>query len=262
MERAAQPLRPAGVFMNDVMVRPSLISMLAFVAIVMAVSLAFPAAVWSGTLKASGPEAARRSALWACGGTLGVLGGSALLAGSGALLALPNGLAVMVYFVLSVAGAAVLALSPLGRRMALGLPLHTLVGFQLFRLPLELVLHRWYMEGVLPVQMTYEGDNFDVLTGLLALLMTPLVYLGKLGRRAVWAFNLIGAALLVNVATIAVRSSPVPLRTYMQEPPLLLALHAPYTWIVPVCVAGALFGHLIAFRRLLSPEPAVGASGA
>jgi hypothetical protein len=59
-----------------------------------------------------------------------------------------------------------------------------------------------------------------------------------------------------------VRSSPVPLRTYTNEPPVLLALHAPFTWIVPVCVAGALFGHLITFRRLLGTEPVLGASGA
>ncbi len=248
--------------MDYVMVRPSLISTLAFVVVVVAVALAFPAGVWFGTLRSGGPVAARRSALRACAGTLGVLAGSALLAESGALTRLPNGLGGMMYFVLCTAGAGVLAFMPLGQSMAQGLPLYALIGFQVFRLPLELVLHRWYMEGVLPVQMTYEGHNFDVVTGLLALLVSPLVYLGKLGRRAGWAFNLVGTALLVNVASIAVRSSPVPLRTYLQEPPLLLALQAPYTWILPVCVAGALFGHLLTFRHLLRSEAALGASGA
>ena len=248
--------------MDHVMVRPSLISTLAFVGIVVAVSLAFPAAVWLGALRASGAAAARRSALWACGATLGVLAVSALLAESGALARSASGIGLIAYFVLCTAGAALLAFSPLGQSVALGVPLYALVGFQAFRLPLELVLHRWYMEGVLPVQMTYEGHNFDVATGLLALLLSPLVYSGKLGRRAVWAFNLIGTALLVNVATIAVRSSPVPLRTYLDEPPLLLALQAPYTWILPVCVSGALLGHLITFRRLAGTEPALGASGA
>jgi hypothetical protein len=89
------------------------------------------------------------------------------------------------------------------------------------------------------------------------------MYYGKLGRRAAWFFNLAGAALLANVAAIAVRSSPVPLRSYMNEPPVLLALHAPFTWILPVCVSGALFGHLVTFRRLLGSEPElIGASGA
>ena len=155
-------------------------------------------------------------------------------------------------------GAVALAFSGVGQRVAQNLPLYALVGFQVFRLPLELVLHRWYMEGVLPVQMTYAGRNFDVLTGLLALVVAPLMYFGMLSRRAAWVFNLIGSALLVNVASIAVRSSPVPLRAYMNEPPVLLALHAPFTWIVPVCVAGALFGHLITFRRLLGTEPVLG----
>ena len=60
--------------------------------------------------------------------------------------------------------------------------------------------------------------------------------------------------LLLNVGSIALRSSPVPLRTFMNEPPVLLALHAPYTWIVPVCVGGALLGHLLGFRRAFGSE--------
>jgi hypothetical protein len=244
------------------MVRPSLISTIAFLAIVVVVALAFPAAVWLGTLRTSGAGPARRSALRACGATLAVLAVSAGLAESGAL-ALPHGLGVIAYIVVCNVGATVLAFSALGQRMAQSIPLYALVGFHVFRLPLELVLHQWYMEGVLPVQMTYAGHNFDIVTGLLALLMSPLMYYGKLSRRAAWFFNLVGAALLANVASIAVRSSPVPLRSYLNEPPVLLALHAPFTWIVPVCVSGALFGHLITFRRLFGSEPELlGASGA
>ncbi|HTV24489.1 MAG TPA: hypothetical protein VMG12_37620, partial [Polyangiaceae bacterium] len=219
------------------MVRPSLISTIAFLVIVVAVALAFPAAVWLGTLRTSGPEPARRSALRACAATLAVLAASALLAESGALASVPHGLGVVAYFVICNAGAALLAFSGVGQRMAQTLPLYALVGFHLFRLPLELVLHQWYMEGVLPVQMTYAGQNFDIATGLLALFIAPLMYYGKLSRRAAWLFNLIGSALLANVASIAVRSSPVPLRTYLNEPPVLLALNAPFTWILPVCVS-------------------------
>src|SRR5262245_42020960 len=162
--------------MDYVMVRPSLISTIAFLMIVVAVALAFPAAVWLGTLRASGPGPARRSALRTCGATLAVLAVSALLAESGALAAVPRGLGVMAYFVVCNAGAALLAFSGLGQRMALTLPLYALVGFHVFRLPLELVLHQWYMEGVLPVQMTYAGHNFDIVTGLLAFFIAPLMY--------------------------------------------------------------------------------------
>jgi hypothetical protein len=237
-----------------VMVRPSLLSTLFFLAIVVTVALALPAAVWVGSVGTLGPAAARRSALRACIATLLVLGVSALLAESGALALPAHGLGIMLYFLACNGAAVALAFSKLGQRLAQHLPLYALVGFQVFRLPLELVLHQWYMEGVLPVQMTYSGHNFDIFTGLLAAALAPLMYLGKLARKAAWAFNLVGTGLLVNVASIAVRSSPLPLRTYTNEPPVLLALQAPYTWILPVCVAGALLGHLLTFRHLLGAE--------
>src|SRR5262245_45865536 len=46
----------------------------------------------------------------------------------------------------------VLVFSPLGRRWAGALPIAGLVGFQLFRLPVELILWRLHREGILPVQ--------------------------------------------------------------------------------------------------------------
>ena len=66
-----------------------------------------------------------------------------------------------------------LALSPLGRRLAHGLPLWALVGFQAMRLPLEIVLHLWGEQGVAPPQMTWSGQNLDVITGVVCLLVAP-----------------------------------------------------------------------------------------
>jgi len=62
------------------------------------------------------------------------------------------------------------------------------------------------------------------------------------------AFNLIGLPLLVNVARIAALPSPVPFRSYLQGPPVLLAFHLPYGFIAPFCVGRALFGQRLVFR--------------
>ena len=62
-----------------------------------------------------------------------------------------------------------LARSRSARASSSGLPIAALVGVQAFRLPLELVLARWKNQGVIPVQMTFEGHNFDIVTGVLAL---------------------------------------------------------------------------------------------
>ena len=143
-----------------------------------------------------------------------------------------------------------LAFSRVGERVVGAVPVAALVGFQAFRLPLELVLHRFYDEGVIPVQMTYSGANFDIVTGVLAVVCGLGLWRGVAGRMVVWAFNCMGLGLLGAVVRIAVLSAPTPMRVYMNDPPVQLIFHAPYTWILSVCVAGALLGHLLVFRWL------------
>jgi hypothetical protein len=46
------------------------------------------------------------------------------------------------------------------------MPLLTLVGLQSFRLPLQLALHRAAEQGIIPVQLSYSGYNFDIVTGM------------------------------------------------------------------------------------------------
>lgn len=138
------------------------------------------------------------------------------------------------------------ALSPVGGRLAAALPLATLVGFQAFRLPLELVLHAWFQQGVIPETMTWSGLNWDILSGLVAALAAPLA------NRHHWAArvaNLIGCVLLLNVIRVAILSAPVSFGWDVQ-PRLHLAFHLPYALIAPVCVGGALFGHIVLTRAL------------
>lgn len=195
----------------------------------------------------------RRTALLATG--LGVwMLVSVLLAAGGVLATLAGSLRLGVYLLASNVAALALALLGPGRRVAEQVPIAALVAFQAFRLPLELVLHSWYESGVLPKQMTFEGGNFDILTGVLALWLGVLLQRGGLSAEVrftlVALFNLIGFGLLVVVMSIAVRSAPWPLRTFMNDRPVTLPFHAPHTWIVPVCVAGALWGHVVVFRWL------------
>jgi hypothetical protein len=139
------------------------------------------------------------------------------------------------------------ALSPLGGWLATGLTPGLLVFFHSFRLPLEIILHHWAKEGTIPVAMTWSGSNFDIITGVLALLIAPFA---TRHRGLAWAFNLIGFCLLLNVIRVAILSSPLPF-AWGTEPPLLLVMHLPYALIAPICVGGALAAHLILFRILL-----------
>ncbi|MCB9691395.1 MAG: hypothetical protein H6736_06215 [Alphaproteobacteria bacterium] len=134
------------------------------------------------------------------------------------------------------------AASPLGARLA-RLPLAVLVGFQAMRFPLEIVLHLWAEEGVAPPQMTWTGENVDIVAGITCLVLAPIA---DRSRAAAWASQAVGIALLANVLRVVGGSV---LGRYPD--PLLIPFQLPAFWIAPVCVCGALMVHAITLRRLL-----------
>ncbi len=115
----------------------------------------------------------------------------------------------------------ILAFSPLGTRLSY-LPLPALVGFQIFRLPLELVLHRWALDGTIPTTMTWSGANYDIVSGIAALFVAPIATRVPGAARL---FNIIGLVLLLNVARVAILSSPFPFG-WGVSPPLELGLQS------------------------------------
>jgi hypothetical protein len=155
----------------------------------------------------------------------------------------------------TVLGTAILAgFSRIGDWVMAGASFQFLVRFQAFRLPLELVLHVWSLQGVIPSTMSWStaegGHNFDIVSGILALLVSSSA---RMTRRAAGIFNLIGLGLLLNVGRVAMLSSPVPFG-WEVEPKLQLAFHWPFALIGPVCVWGALFGHVVLLRKLLATK--------
>ncbi len=101
--------------------------------------------------------------------------------------------------------------------------------------------------------LAFEGLLVAVsVAGLIAVYTATLVLAPFVGRsRALaWVANGVGFVLLLNVARVALLSAPLPF-AWSVTPPLQLPFHLPYALIVPVCVAGALAGHLVLTRRLL-----------
>lgn len=169
---------------------------------------------------------------------------------SGALLEQP--MPRLVWFFVGVnLVSLVFAIGPVGGALAKNLSFSALVGFHFFRFPLELILHRWALDGVIPMTMTWTGQNFDVATGLFSILTLALMRPRPAeARRLALIFNVIGFALLLNVGRVAMLSSPLPF-AWSLETPLQLVMHVPYFLIAPVCVGGALVAHVILFRKLI-----------
>jgi hypothetical protein len=142
--------------------------------------------------------------------------------------------------------------SPLGTLLVRGLPLWALVGFQVFRFPLELVMHRAYVEGVMPVQMSYSGFNYDIVTGITAGVLGAWLSRRRAPRWIVIAWNLLGFALLVNVVTIAIVSTPV-FRWFGDDRLNVFVTYPPFVWLPAILVPAALMGHILVWRRLSTP---------
>jgi hypothetical protein len=175
---------------------------------------------------------------------------TALVAASGVLRrfdATPPPFAGLV-LAIAVAGIAV-PCSPLGTLLVRGVPLWALVGFQVFRFPLELVMHRAYVEGIMPVQMSYSGLNYDILTGITAGVLGFWLHRRRVPRWIVTSWNLLGFALLVNVVTIAIVSTPV-FRWFGNERLNVFVTYPPFVWLPAVLVPAALMGHILVWRRL------------
>ncbi len=149
----------------------------------------------------------------------------------------------------------ILALTRPGKILALNTPLWLLTGFQAFRIPVEFLIHQAYLEKITIIEMTYLGRNFDIMTGVLALLIAIYAYKNKVSNKVILAWNILGLALLINVVSTGVMSMPHNFQLIETDKPNIWVMYFPFIWLPFVLVCSALFGHLLIFRYLLACKP-------
>jgi hypothetical protein len=147
-------------------------------------------------------------------------------------------------------------LSPAGGRIAAATPLRYLVGMQAFRFLPELLLDLAYRDGLAPIQMTWHGRNFDVLSAIFALVL--LIAWPRLAHPRFWAWlhSVVAVGLLLNILGVAVLSMPTPFRVFTNEPANTFVTTFPYIGLPMVHVATAIVLHGLTLRRLLTESKA------
>lgn len=148
-------------------------------------------------------------------------------------------------------GIAGLFMSPKGRKFINGLDLKSLTILHTIRIPVELVLFLLFTYKAVPELMTFEGRNFDILSGITAPVIFYFAFIRKqFGRRIILFWNVICLGLLVNIVGNAILSAPFPFQQFAFDQPNIAVLYFPFIWL-PCCVVPlVLLSHLAAIKQL------------
>lgn len=141
------------------------------------------------------------------------------------------------------------------RDFAKRIPITCLTYLHIIRVPIEIVL--WWLAGsqVLPYLLTFEGINYDILSGVSA----PFVAIFMVGLRAksrigaiLW--NLITMGLLINVVGHAILAAPTPFQQFAFDQPNTAAFIFPFIMLPGFIVPAVFFSHLISLIKLFDKE--------
>jgi hypothetical protein len=127
-----------------------------------------------------------------------------------------------------------------------------LVVVSVVRVPVEVVLWSLSRHGFVPELRTFEGRNFDILSGLSAPLVAWLAFRGgAINRPVLIAWHLVALALLLNIVTIAILSLETPFQRLAFNQPNRGVLYFPFIWLPAVVVPVVFVSHVESLWRLV-----------
>ena len=132
------------------------------------------------------------------------------------------------------------------------LDLKTLTLIHTIRILVEIVLFMLFINKSIPEAMTFEGSNFDILSGLSA----PIIYYygfvkNKIGKPVLLAWNIACVLLLLFVVSNAVLALPARFEQFDFEQPNRALGYFPFILLPAFLVPLVLFSNLAAIRQLI-----------
>lgn len=153
----------------------------------------------------------------------------------------------LAFFIYIWAAPMYVGFSRFGAALVKHTPLPYLIAFHAFRILAELIIWSAVRKGLAPVQLSFEGYQFDIITGVTAI---PVAWWMARHPRsklaAVW--NAMGFFFLLVIGFIAATSMPTPSRLFEQDNLWVTSL--PYTLLPGILVTAAIAGHVIIARKL------------
>ena len=129
-----------------------------------------------------------------------------------------------------------------------------LTYFHLIRIPVEISLFMLFGLELIPESMTFEGRNFDILSGLSA---GFIAYYGfaknRISRGGLIAWNVICLLLVLQVVITGILSAPSPFQQLSFDQPNVGVLMFPFVWLPGIIVPMVIFAHIATLRKLIYP---------
>lgn len=139
-----------------------------------------------------------------------------------------------------------------GRQFIDSLLLTNITYLNIVRIPVEIVLFWLFLNKAIPELMTFEGRNYDIISGITAPIIAYFgITKGKINRKIILIWNFICLGLLINIVVNAFLSAPSPVQRFAFEQPNIAILNFPFSWLPTFIVPIVLFGHLVSIRQLL-----------
>lgn len=137
-----------------------------------------------------------------------------------------------------------------GKEILVHINPQAIIKLQSFRFFVELVIWLLFIERLLPVQMTFEGRNLDVISGVTAPLIAWLITNQKINRTVLVLWNVACLGLLINIVTVAILSMPTPLQFFFNEPHNIAVAQFPHAFLPAFLVPLAYMLHFFSLRQL------------
>ncbi|WP_425392199.1 hypothetical protein [Ekhidna sp.] len=152
----------------------------------------------------------------------------------------------------TIVGILLLFIWPRTRAILMDMPITTLHYLHIVRVPVEMVLWWLAVSRAIPMDMTFEGSNLDIISGISA----PFAAVFMVGARSqskigaiIW--NLIALGLLVNIVSIAIGYLPYFYTPTGGEVGNLGVFYFPYVLLPTFIVPAVFFSHVVALYQLI-----------
>lgn len=137
------------------------------------------------------------------------------------------------------------------RRFLFRIPLFTLTYLHIVRIPVEIVLWWLYRQGQVPEMMTFEGANWDILSGITAPFVAHFLNQNNPKHRlAIFIWNLAALGLLLNIMVRGILSAPYATQLLSMDSPNYGVTIFPFIWLPVFIVPMVLLSHVVAINQL------------